>query len=169
MSISRVTEEIWVRAPIDVCFDAARDVGLHPRTVWPKTRERALPGGRMTGLMEKGETVVFEAVHFGVRQRLVSVVEQYERPSFFVDRMRKGAFRYMVHRHEFREAEGGTYVRDVLEFASPLGVFGRLFDKLVLRRYMRAFILYRQKELKRIIEKLYAAGGQPSDEETAAR
>lgn len=169
MSIARVTEEIWVRAPIDVCFDAARDVGLHPRTVWTKTRERALPGGRMTGLMEKGETVVFEAVHFGVRQRLVSVVEQYERPSFFVDRMRKGAFRYMVHRHEFRESEEGTFVRDVLEFASPLGLIGRLFDRLVLQRYMRAFILYRQQQLKQIIEELYAADGQRSDEDKAER
>ncbi|OWR27304.1 cell division protein [Saccharibacillus sp. O23] len=167
--MARVTEEIWVRAPIDVCFDAARDVGLHPRTVWPQTRERTLPGGRMTGLMEKGETVVFEAVHFGVRQRLVSVVEQYERPSFFVDEMRQGAFRYMIHRHEFSEGEEGTCVRDVLEFASPLGTVGRLFDKLVLRRYMRAFILYRQKELKRIVEELYAAGGQYYDGDPPGR
>lgn len=109
---------------------------------------------------------MFEAVHFGVRQRLVSVVEQYERPSFFVDVMRQGAFRHMIHRHEFSEGEEGTCVRDVLDFASPLGPVGRLFDRLVLERYMRAFILYRQRELKRIIEEMYTADGQRSECDT---
>ncbi|MDO3410862.1 SRPBCC family protein [Saccharibacillus sp. CPCC 101409] len=157
--MSEIHEEILIHAPIGVCFDAARDIGLHPRTVWPHTRERALPGGITEGKMELGDRVLFEAVHFGVRQRLLSVVEQMEYPYFFVDTMRRGAFRHMTHRYEFEEKPGGTLVRDILVFASPLGPLGRLFDRLVLKRYMRAFILYRQRELKKAVEALYAAGG----------
>ncbi len=169
VSIINVKEEIFVRAPIEVCFDAARDIGLHPQTVWPRTKERTLPGGRVSGMMEKGESVVFEAVHFGVRQRLTSVVEEYERPDRFVDVMQRGAFRHMRHRHEFEAQEEGTIVRDILEFASPLGWLGRLFDRLVLRAYMRAFILYRQRELKRIIEQKYIPGGQTSSGAASSR
>lgn len=154
--MSVVREEIWVRAPIEYCFDAARDIGLHPHTVWPRTKERTLTGGRRDGLMEKGETVVFEAVHFGVRQRLESVAEQMERPDFFVDRMRRGAFKKMMHRHEFERSEDGTIVRDILEFSAPLGPIGRLFDALVLKRYMTAFIRYRQHALKQKVEEMYS-------------
>ncbi|NGZ75668.1 SRPBCC family protein [Saccharibacillus alkalitolerans] len=157
-----VKEEVVVHAPIALCFDAARDVGLHPRTVWPSTKERTMPGGRRDGLMEKGETVVFEAVHFGVRQRLSSIVEELEAPRFFVDRMTRGAFARMMHRHEFEETAAGTIVRDILDFASPLGPLGRLFDAFVLKRYMRAFILYRQSELKKRAEEMYADHGQLS-------
>lgn len=158
-----VTKEIVIHAPIEVCFDAARDVGLHPQTVWLHTRERTLPGGRLEGLMEKNEIVVFEAVHFGVRQQLTSLVEELDRPHLFVDRMQKGAFRRMMHRHEFERCEEGTLVRDILEFASPFGPAGRLFDALVLRRYMLAFIDYRQRQLKVVVEKKYAADGQRRD------
>ena len=169
MSIVSVVEEILVFAPIEVCFDAARDVGLHPQTVWPRTKERTLPGGRMSGKMEKGEAVVFEAVHFGVRQKLTSVVEEYERPYQFVDVMRRGAFRHMKHRHEFEVREAGTVVRDILEFASPLGWVGRAFDRLVLRAYMRSFIRYRQRELKRIVEQKYTPGGHKLGADASSR
>ncbi|OWA33862.1 cell division protein [Saccharibacillus sp. O16] len=165
----RVKEEILIHAPIEVCFDAARDVGLHPQTVWPRTKQRTLPGGRLSGMMEKGESVVFEAVHFGVRQRLTSVVEEYERPYQFVDVMQRGAFRYMKHRHEFEGSEEGTIVRDILEFASPLGWIGKAFDRLVLEAYMRAFIRYRQRELKRIIEQPYTPGGHMDNGTASSR
>ncbi|WP_229675600.1 SRPBCC family protein [Saccharibacillus kuerlensis] len=151
----RISEEIVIRAPIGICFDAARNIGLHPQTVWPSTRERALPSGRTEGLIEKGETVVFEAIHFGVRQQLVSVVEEMDKPHVFVDRMHKGAFRHMMHRHEFEETAEGTLVRDILEFGSPLGPIGQVFDALVLKRYMRSFILYRQRKMKNLIENVH--------------
>lgn len=160
MSIVAIKKEIVIHAPIEVCFDAARDVGLHPRTVWPRTRERTLPGGRLEGMMEKNEIVIFEAIHFGIRQKLASLVEELDRPYLFVDRMQKGAFRHMMHRHEFERCEQGTLVRDILEFASPFGPVGRVFDMLVLRRYMLRFIDYRQRQLKIILEKSYASDGQ---------
>ncbi|WP_172194308.1 SRPBCC family protein [Saccharibacillus qingshengii] len=155
-----ISEEIRVNAPIEVCYDAARDIGLHPQTVWPRTKERTLPGGRRDGLLEKGEKVVFEAVHFGVRQRLESVAEEMERPDFFVDRMSRGAFKEMMHRHEFETSGQETIVRDILQFASPLGPIGRLFDALVLKRYMRSFIRYRQRQLKKAVERMYTLEGQ---------
>lgn len=169
MSIVAITKEIVIHAPIEVCFDAARDVGLHPQTVWPHTRERTLHGGRLEGLMEKNEIVVFEAVHFGIRQKLISLVEELDRPYLFVDRMQKGAFRHMMHRHEFERCEQGTLVRDILEFASPFGLVGEVFDRLVLKRYMLSFIDYRQWQLKSVLESGYATGGQRSDSSTSPR
>ncbi|MGG1517897.1 SRPBCC family protein [Paenibacillus oryzisoli] len=149
--MARVVEEIIVKAPMAVCFDAARDITYHGQTVWPWTKERAVDG-RVRGLIENGETVTFEARHFGIRQRLTAKVTSMNKPASFVDAMTKGAFRYLTHTHEFEEAAEGTLMRDILDFSSPYGWVGLAFDKLVLKRYMRAFIRYRQRTLKRVIE-----------------
>jgi len=57
-----------INAPIERCFDLARDIDFHQRSL-TDTGERAI-GGVTSGLIALGETVTWEATHFGVRQRL---------------------------------------------------------------------------------------------------
>ena len=140
-----------INVPLQTCFDLARDIGLHTRTV-RGSKERAV-AGRVRGLLGPGEWVTFEATHFGVRQRLTARVTAFEAPFLFEDEMTRGAFRSLTHRHEFAATkDGGTRMRDTLEFTSPLGALGRLADWLFLERYMRRFLQGRNRELKRIAE-----------------
>ncbi|MFC0215628.1 SRPBCC family protein [Paenibacillus chartarius] len=140
-----------ISAPIDVVFDLARDIDVHSQTVWKHTKERAV-AGTTSGLIELGESVTFEATHFGVRQRLTSRIIRMERPHVFVDQMQRGAFKSMMHIHEFAESEGGTVMTDVLRFEAPLGWLGRLAERWVLKDYMRRFLEDRNRELKALAE-----------------
>lgn len=108
--------------------------------------------GRTTGLIELGETVTWEATHFGVRQRLTSEITEYDRPRFFVDEMVEGAFKYMRHAHRFEAVDGCTLMRDEFEFAAPLGVLGRLAEALFLTRYMKRFLVQRNAYIRMIAE-----------------
>ncbi len=47
----------------------------------------------MSGVMRLGDTVTWEAVHFGVRQHLTMQITAYERPYQFTDEMVRGVFR----------------------------------------------------------------------------
>jgi ligand-binding SRPBCC domain-containing protein len=152
-SMAHVHKEITINAPIEYCFDAARDTEFHSKTVWRHTRERAI-GGIVTGKIGEGQLVTFEARHFGITQTLTSKVVELRKPYIFVDEMQQGAFQYMRHTHLFEEVEGGTLMKDILQFSSPLGVIGRLFDRIVLERYMGAFVAYRQKKLKEMVEQM---------------
>ncbi|WP_199621341.1 SRPBCC family protein [Paenibacillus alkalitolerans] len=147
----RIQLEILIKAPIEICFESARDIELHSKTVWKHTKERAI-AGVTTGKIGEGQSVTFEAIHFGIKQKLTAKVVEYRRPYVFVDEMQQGAFKYMRHTHLFEESREGTVVKDILDFASPLGMLGRAFDLLVLERYMRAFVAYRQKKLKEFVE-----------------
>ncbi len=143
--------ETSIGAPIETVFDLARDLDVHARTV-PGTRERAWGSseGRRVG---PGDTLTFEATHLGVRQRLVSRVTAFERPTLFADELVRGAFRSLRHTHTFRATpDGGTVMGDVMEFTSPLGPLGRLADRLFLTRYMERFLRSRNAHLKRIAE-----------------
>ncbi|WP_331436822.1 SRPBCC family protein [Gordoniibacillus kamchatkensis] len=148
--------QIDIAAPIELCFDLARDIDIHSATVWKHTREKAV-AGVTSGLILAGETVTFEATHFLVRQRLTSEIVQMERPYVFVDRMLRGAFKSMQHTHEFQAVGGVTRMTDTLQFAAPFGLLGLAAERLVLAKYMRRFVEDRNRALKRIAERGGAA------------
>ncbi|RLQ93335.1 SRPBCC family protein [Falsibacillus albus] len=142
---------IFIQADIEKCFDLARDIDIHTKTVDKRNKERAV-GGRTSGLIEAGEHVTWEAIHFGVKQNLTAKIIEMNRPYRFVDVMVKGAFQSFVHTHEFRKDENGTWMTDTFMYKSPLGFIGRLADALFLEKYMKSFIIQRSRELKKLAE-----------------
>ena len=99
-----------------------------------------------------GEEVTWEARHFGVRQRLTVRITAFDRPSHFQDVMISGAFKSMVHDHEFAKHPAGTSMRDRFEFESPAGLLGRIANWVFLASYMRGFLVRRNAVLKRLAE-----------------
>ncbi|WP_226643007.1 SRPBCC family protein [Mesobacillus subterraneus] len=145
-----IKHEIYIDAPINVCFDLARNVDVHIETA-KKTKERAIDGVK-AGLMENGDIVTWEAIHLGIKQELTAKIIKMERPYKFIDVMVKGAFHSFTHTHEFSEDGTGTIMIDIFSYQSPFGILGKIADKLFLEKYMRAFIVNRAKELKSIAE-----------------
>jgi ligand-binding SRPBCC domain-containing protein len=149
--MARLVLETRIEAPLDVCFDLARDVGIHCRTA-DFTGERAVLPGRTTGLLELGDQVTFEGVHLGVRQRLTARVVEMERPLRFADEQEEGIFTRLRHLHEFRSEASGTVMRDTLEWRSPLGILGTIADRLIVKRHLEWFLKRKQARLKALAE-----------------
>jgi ligand-binding SRPBCC domain-containing protein len=103
-------------------------------------------------MIELGQTVTFEGTHFGIRQRLTVKVVEFDRPRLFVDEMTEGPFKSCRHVHELMNERGGTLMHDTIEWASPLGPLGRIFDKLVLERHLRQIVSTRNAALRRLAE-----------------
>ncbi|MGG0412377.1 SRPBCC family protein [Peribacillus simplex] len=143
----------FIKAPVELCFDLPRSVDIHTKTT-AETKEIAVDGVT-EGLLEEGDTVTWEAIHFGIKQRLKVQVTLMEKPNKFVDIMVKGAFHSFVHTHQFIEESGGTIMIDKFQYKSPFGPIGVLADKLFLEKYMRAFIVSRAKALKKIAENIH--------------
>jgi ligand-binding SRPBCC domain-containing protein len=138
-----------IAAPIQRCFDLARDVETHTKTA-AFTQERIV-GGRTKGLLELGDTLTFEGVHFGIRQRLTAKIVEMNPPFSFADEMLSGAFKSMRHEHRFEEAEGVTTMTDTITWTSPYGVLGRIAD-LFVKPHLERFVLRRNANLKKIAE-----------------
>ena len=67
--------------------------------------------------------------------------------------MTRGPLRRLVHDHYFAdEGDRGTLMRDVFDFAAPLGLLGGLAEALWLTRYFRRFLEVRNRELKSLAE-----------------
>ncbi|MBX9580857.1 MAG: SRPBCC family protein [Gemmataceae bacterium] len=149
MASFRIVTEI--AAPAGRCFDLARDIGFHTRSL-AHTGERAV-AGRTSGLIELGESVTWEARHLGVRQRLTVVITAFDRPRYFRDEMTDGAFRSFAHDHHFEERAGITVMTDEVSFRSPYGPAGWLVDRLYLAGYLRRLLEGRCRAMKREAER----------------
>lgn len=80
-------------------------------------------------------------------------IGQMIEPTFFEDKMLKGAFKSMHHEHHFANENGSTLMTDVFQYETPFGILGTIFDKLYLEGYMKKFLQQRNLHLKQMLEK----------------
>ncbi len=139
-----------INAPITKCFELSISVDVHQQSTG-NTREKAI-AGVASGMMELNDTVTWEAVHFGVKQKLTSKITKYQYPFYFVDEMVNGAFKKIYHQHVFTESGNTTTMTDIFEYAAPLGALGKLAEKLVLNRYLKNFLIERNNYIKLLAE-----------------
>lgn len=142
---------LFIKAPIQVCFDLSRSIDIHMEST-SHTNERAVKG-RTSGLIELGETVTWEATHFGIRQQLTTIITEFDPPNKFVDEMVSGAFKRFRHEHTFEIQDGGTLMTDKFDYTSPFGPLGMLADVMFLRSYMERLLLRRNEYIKNNAEK----------------
>jgi ligand-binding SRPBCC domain-containing protein len=115
------------------------------------SQERAV-GGVTSGLIDLGQTVTWEAVHFGIKQRLTSKITICERPTHLQDIMVEGAFSHITHDHYLSEIDTGTLMKDRFDFSSPLWPLGTVADVLFLARYMTGLLEKRNEVIKQAAE-----------------
>lgn len=142
--------ETFLAAPVERVFDLSRSIDLHVDST-AATGERAV-AGVTSGLIGLGEEVTWRSRHLGVWQSLTVRITAFDRPHHFTDTMLRGAFHFMEHDHHFAAVPGGTVMRDVFAYRSPLGPFGRLADVLFLERYMRGFLAERNRVIQAAAE-----------------
>lgn len=148
--ITTITLDTKIHAPIRIVFDCARSIDIHQLST-AKTNEKAI-AGRMTGLCELGDEVTWRAKHFGIYQTLSSKITKLKAPFYFQDCMLKGAFSYIKHDHHFEEKNGITLMRDIFDYGVPYGILGRLFNWLILKKYMTKLLEERNSVIKKIAE-----------------
>ncbi|GAB3928651.1 SRPBCC family protein [Mucilaginibacter myungsuensis] len=143
-----------INAPIQTCFDLARSIDLHLDTM-QHTNEQAV-AGVTGGLISPGETVTWRARHFGVSlQMSIKITEMMPVTSFTGEQI-KGPFKKLKHRHIFQYIKPEqTLMIDEFEFASPLGILGRLADTLVLKKYLTDLLINRNKIIKNKAENFH--------------
>jgi ligand-binding SRPBCC domain-containing protein len=138
-------------ASIETVFDTNRNIDIHQQSA-SKTKEVAI-AGTTSGLINKNETVTWKGKHFGFYITHQSIISEMDFPTYFVDEQLKGKFKSFKHQHFFEQKENYVEVRDLLEYETPFGIFGKLFDKILLKRHLTDFITYRNTVLKNFAEK----------------
>ncbi len=139
-----------IDAPKKVIFDLSRNIDVHQNSA-SKTNEIAI-AGVTSGLINLNETVTWRGKHFGLYLTHKSRITAMVFYDYFVDEMEEGKFKSFKHEHTFIEKEKKTVMIDNLNYETPFGIFGKIFDKIILRKHLTNFIIERNKVLKELAE-----------------
>jgi ligand-binding SRPBCC domain-containing protein len=142
--------QVEIKATRDVCFDLSRSIDIHQLST-RQTKEKAI-GGVTSGLIEEGEWVKWEAIHFMIKQTMTVQIKEMKPFRFFTDEMIQGPFKSMKHQHLYEANYGKTLMTDKFQYEVPFGLIGKIFDKLILKPYLTRFLKHRNEVIKNLAE-----------------
>ncbi|MBP2678566.1 MAG: hypothetical protein H6Q82_1631 [Deltaproteobacteria bacterium] len=90
---------------------------------------------------------------WGVPVKWVTEITRVAEPFLFVDEQRRGPYRHWRHEHRFRAVDGGVEMEDEVIYRLPGGPFGRLAQRLLVRKRVEAIFEYRRQAVERIFGK----------------
>ena len=140
----------FIAAPIERVFDLSRRINLHQIST-ASTNEKAIDGV-LSGLINKNETVTWQAKHLFKTRLFTSKITEMKSPHFFIDEMVKGDFKSFHHEHHFKAAANGTIMIDLLNFETHYGTFGKIVNSIFLKSYIERFLTKRNEVIKEYAE-----------------
>ena len=140
----------FIAAPIERVFDLSRSINLHQIST-ASTKEKAI-AGVMNGLINKNETVTWQAKHLFKTRQFTSKITEMQTPVLFTDEMVKGDFVSFHHEHHFKAAANGTILIDLVNFETPYGIFGKIANRLFLASYIEKLLTKRNAVIKEYAE-----------------
>ena len=140
----------FIAAPIERVFNLSRSINLHQIST-VSTSEKAIDGV-ITGLINKNETVTWQAKHLFKTRRFTSKITSMKKPLYFTDEMIAGDFKRFMHEHHFKPIENGTLMIDLVDFESPYGGLGKLVNQLFLKNYIQKLLINRNIVIKEYAE-----------------
>lgn len=106
--------------------------------------------------MQVGTKIDYKLRLRGFPIRWQSEISEWQPPERFVDRQLIGPYRLWHHLHTFDEQDGGTLVRDIVDYSVPGGC---LIHWLVVRRDLERIFRYRRDQLARYFGEGPTSGG----------
>jgi ligand-binding SRPBCC domain-containing protein len=148
--MTRIHITTFIAAPIERVFNLSRSITLHKISA-AHTNEKAI-AGVTSGLINKDETVTWQAKHLFKTRQHTSKITDLQSPDSFTDEMIKGDFKSFKHQHHFKQIENGTIMIDIVDFESPCGSLGKFFNAVYLKKYVEKFLIKRNDIIKHYAE-----------------
>ena len=86
----------------------------------------------------------------GIKMNWMTEITHVKDNDYFVDEQRFGPYALWHHQHHFKEVKGGVLMTDVLNYAIPYGIIGRLANKILVEKQIMKIFNYRTKEINKL-------------------
>ena len=144
MHIHQFSSEIWLARPIEEVFAFFSDAANLDSITPPWLSFRTVT--RQPIEMRAGTVIDYRLRVRGFPIRWRSKITEWEPPYHFRDEQVRGPYRLWIHAHRFQPRNGGTLVRDDVQYAVP---FDSLLHKFIVRPDVERIFAYRADCLRR--------------------
>ncbi len=93
--------------------------------------------------MRAGALIEYRIHLAGVPMSWLTEISVWEPGQRFVDTQLKGPYRLWRHLHEFTAVDGGTEMRDVVDYELPFGPLGELVHSVAVKATLRRIFDFR--------------------------
>lgn len=93
----------------------------------------------------------------GIPLRWRTLIEEWHPNERFVDRQIRGPYRLWHHTHLFEPHPSGTLMTDIVRYALPFGLLGRIAHGFSVRRDVAAIFDYRYLQIERLFPAAFRA------------
>jgi ligand-binding SRPBCC domain-containing protein len=143
----RLEAELWLPRPLHEVFAFFSDAHRLEEITPPWLRFQVRTAKPIP--MFAGTIIDYRLRLRGIPLTWQSVISVWEPPSRFVDRQVRGPYRLWHHEHSFVEHDGGTLIRDRIEYAI---IGGPIVHELFVRRDLERIFAYRQDRLATLLK-----------------
>lgn len=102
--------------------------------------------------MERGALIDYTIKVVVLPLRWRTLITTYEPPNKFVDEQLKGPYSFWHHTHTFESVDNGVLIKDVIKYAIPMGIFGRILHYIWIKNDLKRVFDYR----KEVIDKIFS-------------
>lgn len=145
MTVQTLQSEVWVPCPRERVFEffsraenleAVTPGWLHFSILSPSPVK-----------MKTGTRIRYRLRLHGIPLRWESEITAWEPPHRFVDEQKTGPYRLWIHEHQFLEHDGGTTVRDTVQYAVA---GGELLHRLFVAPDLKEIFEFRRQKVTEI-------------------
>jgi ligand-binding SRPBCC domain-containing protein len=144
----QLIREQWVPQTLDQAF------AFFSR---PENLQEITPGwldfhiARVEPQLHTGSLIEYRLRWHGIPMRWTSEIIEWSPPHRFIDNQIRGPYARWHHEHRFTAENGGTRIRDEVQYALPFGIAGQFAHWLRARRDVEAIFEFRQKRLQELL------------------
>ena len=109
--------------------------------------------------LSRGSRITYRIRWAFLSLRWITRISRWEPETLFEDVQEKGPYRRWVHSHRFASEEGGTRMRDRVEYELPFGILGRLAHRLLVRRQLEDIFRHRARVIAELFERIPGSNG----------
>jgi ligand-binding SRPBCC domain-containing protein len=101
--------------------------------------------------MAPGTLIEYRLRWHWLPMRWVTEIHSWDPPIGFVDVQLRGPYRLWEHSHRFQAVDGGTRMCDMVRYALPFGLVGRLAHAWVVKADLEEIFDYRARKVSELL------------------
>ena len=141
--------EQWIPRPIEEVFAFFADAGNLEAITPPWLGFRILTPTPIA--MEVGARIEYRIRLRKLPVHWITEIRRWDPPIGFMDAELRGPYRLWEHTHEFQSINGGTRMTDVVRYALPFGLIGRLAHSWFVKSELEAIFDYRRDKVSALL------------------
>jgi ligand-binding SRPBCC domain-containing protein len=101
--------------------------------------------------MGEGTHIAYRLRWHGIPLPWLTEIRRWNPPVEFIDEQLQGPYQFWQHTHRFESVPGGTRMRDVVQYALPFGLLGRVAHASWVRRDLQTIFDYRERRVSDLL------------------